>query len=176
MQEEKWEVRKAKLVDVDKIVEMAGNYPQELMPYLLNGYVVGNYIDQFMVAENSNRVGGAVHYITRPASAVTLAETDRVDCFLLYVKQVPSHIIVQFRQGGNIAFLCHVLCPGKGSFYAILEELKEQFDELWCWMSVIGPSYESYRRYGFTFYVEREFWNVYKCGYSRFVLGKWRKE
>ena len=104
---------------------------------------------------------------------------DRITCFLTYVKQVPEDIINQFIvHTRKAAFIGQVICPGKGSFYTILEEAKKQYDEIWCYMSINGPSYKSYRRYGFDLDLEdvREFWNVYKCDYSKFVLGKWKKE
>lgn len=195
MTQEKWQVRKAKLEDASRITRMAAAHKDVLMPYLLNSTIVGKYIDQFMVAEipdvgveesyilpkiflrlDSN-IGGAIHYIEQVDHKVGTPASDRVDCFLFYVKQVPEDIIEKFTLGTRrVAFLCHILCPGKGSFYATLEELKKQYEELWCWMSVKGPSYPSYKRYGFKFLEEREFWNVYKCDYSTFTLGIWSRE
>lgn len=183
-----WDVRKANLGDASEVVKLARNYNEFLMPYVLNEFVVRNYIDQFMVAERvvhqpgpHYEVGGAVHYIPENGYKVDPIKLDRVNCFLYYVKQVPGDIIEEFMRSGNVAFLCQIVCPEKGSFYSILEELRTRYDELWCWMSINGPSYESYKRYGFSFPEEgepyqRQFWNIYKCGYSVFALGKWLKE
>jgi len=183
-----WQVRKARLTDANRIVELAGGYDNFLMPYVLSAFVVRNYINQFMVAETvaqvgigvspTSEVGGAIHYIdTSLVHGNNMTECDKVCSFLLHVKQVPEDIVDQFIiTGGKVAFLGQIVCPGKGSFYAILEELKKQYDELWCWMSIVGPSYKSYERYGFKFLEERTFWNVYKCDYSTFTLGKWKKE
>ena len=172
-----WQVRKAGLGDITRITGLAKNYDSFLMPYILNEYIVGNYLDQFLVAEKEGIVGGAVHYIDKVECRTGLPASDKADCFLYYVKQVPESIILEFTSNqSKTAFLGQIVCPGKGSFYAILEELKKQYDELWCWMSVAGPSYSSYERYGFTFIEERTFWNVYKCDYSTFTLGKWKKE
>jgi len=173
-----WEVRKAEPGDVIRITGLAKNYDSFLMPYILNEFVVGNYLDQFLVAEKDGVVGGAVHYIDKiEYHKVGVRASDKVDCFLYYVKQVPECIILEFISNQpKTAFLGQIVCPGKGSFYAILEELKKQYDELWCWMSIEGPSYSSYERYGFKFFERRTFWNIYKCDYSTFTLGKWKKE
>lgn len=178
-----WYVRKAELEDVGKIVELAKNFETFLMPYVLNEFVVRGYINHFLVAEEVIyiepfyfEVGGAVHYIDTVDSP-GLAVCDKACSFLHYIKQVPEDVIEKFiLSRKKVAFLGQIVCPGRGSFYAILEELKRQYDELWCWMSVAGPSYKSYERYGFQFSEKREFWNVYKCGYSTFVLGNWIKE
>lgn len=188
-----WTVRKAKLEDVEKIVKLSNIQPYALMPYTLNWITVKGYMDQFLVAERpvvqtmsvdepasiSCGIGGAVHFI--PNDDTDMLTKDKVVSFLEYIKQVPSDIQEDFMsiQGGyKIAFIGQVICPGKGSFYAILEEAKKKYDEIWCWMSIVGPSFKSYQRYGFDLNMEdvREFWNVYKCGYSKFVLGKWKKE
>lgn len=178
-----WQVREAKPEDAARIVEMARDYNEFLMPYVLNEFVVTNYISQFLVAEDvvhepsiHYEVGGAVHYIPENGYKVNPKELDKVSCFLRYIKQVPEDVILDFIRAGVVAFLCQVVCPDKGSFYSILEELKSRYDELWCWMSVNGPSYSSYERYGFKFSENREFWNIYKCDYSTFTLGKWSKE
>lgn len=164
-----WQVRKARLEDASRIVELARSYDEFLMPYVLNEFVVRGYIDQFMVAEDEEGiVGGTVHCIPRDNSMTSLR-------FLFFVKQVPTDIIEDFNRASSRVFLGQIVCPGKGSFYAILEALKKQYDELWCWISIVGPSYKSYERYGFRFLQERKFWNVYKCGYSTFTLGKWEK-
>lgn len=174
-----WQVRKAKLDDARLIVVLARGYNEFLMPYVLNEFVVRNYINQFMIAETPQEVGGAVHYID-----ADLVDSDSLDddairddgvcSFLLHVKQVPPDIIREFVGSSiKLAFLGQIVCPGKGSFYAILEELKKRYDELWCWMSVAGPSYKSYLRYGFQFSESREFWNIYKNDYSTFSLGRW---
>lgn len=178
-----WKIRKARPEDASRVVVLARNYDEFLMPYVLNEFVVRNYTDQFLVAELEkvgvdehyslpslvDNIGGAVHYITKWDGLSGQR-------FLFYIKQVPSTIIEEFGKIGSAAFLGQIVCPGKGSFYAILEELKKQYDELWCWMSVVGPSYKSYERYGFRFYEQKKFWNVYKCNYSTFTLGKWIKE
>jgi len=183
-----WGIREAKLSDASEIVGLAWGYNEFLMPYVLNEFVVRNYIDQFMVAEDvvhnpspHYEVGGAVHYIDSSTIPKDVSEIgpklDKILCFLLHIKQVPLDITHQFIKANfNTAFLCQIVCPGKGSFYAILEELKSRYDELWCWMSEVGPSYESYVRYGFNFVERRPFWNVYKCDYSTFALCKWKKE
>lgn len=187
-----WDVREASPGEAPVIVNLAKAHDEFLMPYVLNEFVVGNYVDQFIVAEKvvyqpspHFEVGGAVHYIdlSRASKGLEGAEPqlDKILCFLLYIKQVPMDMAYQFVKSGNVAFLCQIVCPGKGSFYSILEELKARYDELWCWMSINGPSYESYKRYGFNFpedggSYQREFWNVYKCNYSTFALGKWFKE
>jgi len=178
-----WQVRKARLEDASKIVDLARNYDEFLMPYVLNEFVVRNYIDQFMVAERrgdldlepAQVVGGAVHYIDADLVDDGLDDdNDGVCNFLLHVKQVPADIVEQFAaKEGRIALLGQIVCPSKGSFYSILEELKKQYNELWCWMSIVGPSYKSYLRYGFQFSESREFWNVYKNDYSVFSLGRW---
>lgn len=176
-----WQVREAKPEDAARIVEVARDHDEFLMPYVLNEFVVTNYISQFLVAEDvvhepsiHYEVGGAVHYLPCPAS-LNVGDVDAVAAFLLYVKQVPIDVVKDFTLSSKTAFLGQVVCPSKGSFYNILEELKSRYDELWCWMSVNGPSYKSYERYGFKFSDRREFWNAYKCGYSTFVLGKWSK-
>lgn len=184
-----WTVREAKPKDSGEIVYLAKNYDEFLMPYVLNDVVVKGYIDQFVVATASpssleeaqvigmpsllSDVGGALHCIpNRPLPN----NGDRVTCFLHYIKQVPIDIVEGFLNcEKKIAIIGQVVCPGKGSFYHILEYLKKEYDEIWCWMSTEGPSYKSYQRYGFNFLEERDFWNVYKCDYSRFVLGKWIK-
>ena len=186
MQDVKWQVRKAKLGDAKDIVRLARGSNEFLMPYVLNEFVVNNYLSQFLVAEKivyepiRFELGGAVHYISNPSlgnDEVGILEFDKTNCFLYYVKQVPEDIIEKFvRSRSKVAFLGQIVCPGKGSFYSILEELKSQYNELWCWMSIVGPSYKSYERYGFKFSEQREFWNAYKCDYSTFVLGKWGKE
>lgn len=180
-----WQVREAKLDDTFSITELARNYDAFLMPYVLNKVVIQNYINQFMVAERrgdldlepAQVVGGAVHYVDADlANSDSLDDDDGVCSFLLHVKQVPADIVEQFlAKKRKLAFLGQIVCPGKGSFYAILEELKRRYDELWCWMSVAGPSYKSYLRYGFQFSESREFWNVYKNDYSTFSLGRWVK-
>jgi len=178
----RWEVRKAEPRDAAKIVELARDYDEFLMPYVLNEFIVSQYIDQFMVAERVEHlpsphyeIGGAVHYIPEGSYKVNPIELDKVSSFLHYVKQVPEDIILQLVNSSATAFLCQVVCPGKGSFYTILEELKSRYDELWCWMSEVGPSFESYVRYSFNFVERRSFWNVYKCDYSTFALCKWKK-
>ena len=172
-----WQVRRAKVKDTTTIVELARGLDTFLMPYVLNSFVVDKYIDQFMVAERVTIdrrmeqfiVEGAVHYLS--------FKDKRTAQFLLLIKQVPSVVVTYFFENtSKSAFLGQIVCPGKGSFYAILEELKSQYDELWCWMSEVGPSYKSYERYGFQFFPGVKFWNVYKCDYSTFVVGKWRKE
>ncbi len=172
-----WKVRKAEPRDVSGIVSLARNYDKFLMPYVLNEFVVRNYIDQFMVAEEMKILGGAVHYIDVDlADSNSLSDDDGVCSFLLHVKQVPADIIEEFlTKKKKLAFLGQIVCPKKGSFYATLTELKKQHDELWCWMSTVGPSFESYKRYGFQFSESREFWNVYKYDYSIFTLGRWIK-
>jgi len=167
-----WQARKAELEDVDGIVGLARNYDSFLMPYVLNRFVVSNYIDQFMVAEKLSatewELGGAVHCLTSKGKGV--------GPFLLLVKQVPSSVVSAFvTSTSEIGFLGQIVCPGKGTFYTILEKLKKQYDELWCWMSVVGPSYKSYDRYDFRFEREQKFWNIYKRDYSTFVWMKWIK-
>ena len=191
-----WQVRKAKPSDDWKIVQLSEFYEEALMPYTHRKLTVRGYIDQFLVAEGWSNpykgdreatdfllyLGGAVHFLPgtegrRPYKSTRVL--DRTICFLEYIKQVPTDLIRQFVSlGGNVAIIGQVICPGKGSFYAILEEAKKQYNEIWCWMSINGPSYKSYQRYGFDLNMDntREFWNVYKCDYSTFVLGKWRKE
>jgi hypothetical protein len=154
------------------------------MPYTHSNWVVNGYVDQFLVAEPfslilQGPIGGAVHFI--PNDDSTMRITDKVVSFLDYIKQVPEDIVDDFMSRSRertIAMIGQVICPGKGSFYAILEEAKKQFNEIWCYMSIIGPSYRSYQRYGFDLNMDnvREFWNVYKCDYSKFVLGKWIRE
>lgn len=173
-----WQVRRAEIKDTNQIVELARRFDLFLMPYVLNSFVVDKYIDQFMVAERATtdrrierlEVGGAVHYLS--------FKDKRTAQFLLLIKQVPSAYVTSLFESTKekIVFLGQIVCPGKGSFYAILEELKSRYNELWCWMSEVGPSYESYKRYGFQFFPGVKFWNVYKCDYSTFVLGKWVKE
>lgn len=179
-----WSVRKARLEDVEKIVKLSEAVSHFLMPYTLSWVTVNGYIDQFLVAEEVKLqpgVGGAVHFA--PNDDTDAPTTDRAVAFLEYIKQVPFDVIDDFlstqRRGKcSAAFIGQVICPGKGSFYAILEEAKKKYDQIWCWMSINGPSYKSYQRYGFSLAMDdvREFWNVYKCGYSKFVLGKWIKD
>ena len=186
-----WEVREASRDDIPRIVVLTRENMDVLMPYSASVLTTGGYIDQFLVAERVGdisrvagqkglvpSIGGAVHFI--PNNDTPQCETDRVVCFLDYVKQVPEDIVDSFMSqsiGRELAIIGQVICPGKGSFYAILEEAKKQYDEIWCWMSINGPSYKSYQRYGFSLPREeaREFWNVYKCDYSMFILGKWKK-
>jgi len=192
MQDVKWEVRKANSEDVASIVGLSRNHEEFLMPYTFNPFVVGKYIDQFIIAEAPNmsiegaqdllmpslltNIGGALHVVPSGGSVCGKEDFDRAVSFLFYVKQVPVDIIVGFFEREDIAIFGQIVCPGKASFYHILEEVKKQYSELWCWMSVVGPSYKAYQRYGFEFSEEREFWNVYKCGYSKFTLGKWIKK
>lgn len=180
-----WKVRKANIDDTDKVVELSQDYEEFLMPYTFNPFVVRKYIDQFVVAEERLEptegivgvgVGGTLHVIPSDESREGEGSFEKLSNFLLYVKQVPPDVIVDFLRTKNIAFIGQVICPGKGSFYSILEEMKKEYEEIWCWMSVVGPSYKSYKRYGFEFGEERTFWNIYKRDYSTFTLGKWRKE
>lgn len=175
-----WTVRRAKPDDVPSIVKLTREYMDFLMPYTAGVVTTRSYIDQFMVAESieSYSLGGAVHFV--PNNDYDIPTTDKVVSFLIYVKQVPEEVVDDFMSqplGRKLALIGQVICPGKGSFHAILEEAKKQYDEIWCYMSVVGPSYESYIRYGFNLDMNdvREFWNVYKCDYSKFVLGKWKK-
>lgn len=176
-----WKVRRAEPHDVPGIVRLSLDNFDVLIPYTAELVTTRGYIDQFLVAEGAEReekntfivLGGAVHFVPNDNS-------DMSNCFLHYVKQVPDDIIVSFTcPVGEYkkVMIGQVVCPGKGSFYAILEEAKKQFDEIWCYMSIAGPSYFSYIRYGFELNLAdvREFWNVYKLDYSKFVLGKWIK-
>ena len=188
-----WTVRQANKDDCWKIVSLTRDNLDVLMPYTAGVNTTMGYIDQFMVAESWPEIykgdrkdtnstlylRGAVHFI--PNDDVDIRTSDRVECFLNSVKQVPYDLVCDFMSkphNRKLAFIGQVICPGKGSFYAILEEAKKQYDEIWCWMSIAGPSYKSYQRYGFNLNMDdvREFWNVYKCDYSKFVLGKWIKE
>lgn len=189
----KWEVRKTdKNKDSWRLVALSRHYSNALMPYTLNKLTTEGYIDQFMVAEGWPDVykgdrsqinsllyfGGAVHFVpSEDLMSQNLAVRDKAMNFLYFLKQVPNDIIAELSYQRDSAMIGQVICPGKGSFYAILEEAKKQFEEIWCWMSISGPSYKSYQRYGFILNMEdvREFWNVYKCGYSKFVLGKWKR-
>jgi len=176
-----WVVREAKIEDVTQIAQLSKTNSDVLMPYTHSNWVVNGYVDQFLVAEPfslilQGPIGGAVHFI--PNDNSTIIAIDKVVSFLTYIKQVPEDIIDDFMSRPlerKIAMIGQVICPSKGSFYAILEEAKKQFNEIWCYMSINGPSYKSYQRYGFDLNMDnvREFWNVYKCDYSKFVLGKW---
>lgn len=166
-----WIVREANKEDTNNIVDLAHGYDGFLMPYVLNRFVVHNYSNQFMLATEPvlGTLGGAVHYLK------SITETNKTYFFLEEIKRVPVALLESFFLVEDRAFIGQVVCPGKGSFHAILEELKRQYKELWCWMSVRGPSYESYKRYGFILSeTSSRFWNVNKCGYSDFVLGVWK--
>lgn len=187
-----WQVRKAKLDDYWRIVQLSRYNADVLMPYTCSNLTTKKYLDQFLVAERMEdisraarqkdlvpSIGGAVHLV--PNYTYSFPVIDKIVGFLELVKQVPGDIVDSFMgqyiSSNNRAMIGQVICPGKGSFYAILEEAKKQYSEVWCWMSINGPSFKSYQRYGFDLNMDdvREFWNVYKCDYSRFVLGKWKK-
>jgi len=185
-----WKIRKLRgELDIHSIANMSFNDRDVLIPYTMNPFTIRGYRDQFIVAEDPETfgrlkedippiLGGAVHFV--PNDNSTIIAIDKIVSFLTYIKQVPDDIVDDFMSHSRertVAMIGQVICPGKGSFYAILEEAKKQFDEIWCYMSINGPSYKSYRRYGFDLNMDnvREFWNIYKCNYSTFVLGKWIK-
>jgi hypothetical protein len=169
-----WKVREARsLSDIQAIGVLAAGSSEFLMPYVLNPFVLSKYIDQFLVAEDEEgKIGGALHLLE--------GMSQRNYFFLLHVKGVPANLSRDFLVKSSTkknAFIGQVICPAKGSFYSILQKAKSIYEEIYCWMSLKGPSYGSYKRYGFVFDLstEREIWNIYKCCTSNFCLGTWSK-
>jgi len=159
-------VREAVESDVPKIVDLATGYEDKLMPYIYDEEAVGLYIDSFWLAEVELSLQGAVH-CAYPSSLRDLS-------FLEDTKLVPEDVIIDFSKRKSDIFLCHIICPGKGSFGYIVRHLKTVSDSLHCFLSVRSAAFPSYERHNFKFGHPIQIWNPYKEDFSTFRYGVWR--
>ena len=159
-------VREAKKSDVPEIVDLAFGFEDKLMPYIYDEEAVRSYIESFWLAELKYKLQGAIH-CAYPDNVHDLA-------FLEDTKLVPEDIITDFSKKKGDIFLCHIICPGKGSFGHIVRHLKAVSDSLHCFLSVKSAAFPSYERHDFKFGYPIQIWNHYKEDFSTFRYGVWR--
>ena len=174
-----WKVRPAKSGDENVIADLALSNKDVVSPYCLNPRMVKIYLDQWIVAVDplTGYVGGAEHIITSALGSLVEERYYRDLAYLGYLQQVDNKVIEEFYSRPGIVLKAQPTCPGKGSLKAITDWEKENFEEVWIWLSVVSPIRTFCEREGLVFGPETyEFMNIYKGDYSTFSVGKWKKE
>jgi len=167
-----WRVRPAELRDVSTIVELAQEVKDYILPYALSEVSVKNYIERWVVVYDPETkiLGGAEHSIP----SCGLHPTDLG--FLKYVCQLDYEVLVEFQKGPGKVLKAQPICPGKGTLRALIDWQKENYKEVWIWLSVNSTIRDFCIQNGLVFDGQvYRFLNVWKADISEFSVGRWKR-
>lgn len=171
-----WNVRLAVPGEEFKIAKLALPYETMVNPYVLHPRQVAAYLDEWIVAENpdSGELGGALHFVTNDPYKPGF---ERNISYLKYMKQVNPTVIQNFINSPGAVFKSQPTCPGKGTLKAVSDWLKDNYDEIWLWISLASSLLEFHEKDNMNIDKSKvyRFMNVYKGDYSNFVLGIWKR-
>ena len=172
-----WIVRLARPGEEEEIAKLAIPYREYVSPYVLNPKQVAAYLDEWIVAENpkTHELGGSLHFVTNDSTDPRIR--NRNYAYLLDLKQVNTDVVSRFWTTKGAVFKSQPTCPGKGSMKAVTDWLKNNFNEIWSWISLVSPVLDFYEKDGMVMYRDTvyRFMNVYKGDYSDFIVGIWKR-
>ncbi len=170
-----WRIDPAGILDVDELVKISQPYSRLIHPLFLGPAGVEGYIDQIRVARhpNSGDIIGYCHALR------VWDNEERTLSYLEYIRQVPGRlrnvVMHDLRVG---AFIGQIIGPPKtGIQRMFVEDLKQEYDIIWGWLSVKSPVLPFYRDVcGFEVDPnEYKFFNAVKGDFSTFQFLKWEK-
>ena len=131
-----WNVRLVNEEDLETVSKLAEDYRPLISPYVLNPTQIKAYMDEWLVAESEEGIGGALHFVTQDRGKEIRNRT-----YLRFLKQVDLDVIIDFFDTPGVVFMSQPTCPGKGSLRVLVDYLKgmEGCTQLWSWLSIVSP-------------------------------------
>lgn len=167
-----WKVRPAVPDDAPTIVKLAQEVKDYILPYALSEVSIRNYIYRWVIVYDPKTkvIGGAEHSL--PSNDFRSADFE----FLKNICQCNEEVINEFTRIPLKVMKCQPICPGKGTLKALIDWQKENYEEVWIWLSVKSTIRDFCIKNGITFETPvYTFLNVWKADTSVFSVGKWKK-
>jgi len=167
-----WKVRPAKPEDAKVIVDLAQDVKDFILPYALSEVSVRNYIRRWVIVYNpeTKEIGGAEHSISNEDLHPSDLE------FLKHVCQMDHEVMVDFQKAPKKVLKAQPICPGKGTLKALTDWQKENYDEVWIWLSLKSTIRDFCLQNSIYFESPIQFLNIWKADTSEFSIGKWKKQ